>query len=41
LIIGIGDNRALNVLTNYLNDDCIVVSESCEVALDLFRMDKK
>ncbi len=31
----IGDTRSLGVLKQYLNDDCVVVSESCEVALDL------
>ena len=31
----IGDTRSLGVLKQYLNDDCVIVSESCEVALDL------
>ena len=31
----IGDRTALSVLEEYVNDDEIVVAESCEVALDL------
>ncbi len=31
----IGDRKALSVLEKFVNDDEIVVSESCEVALDL------
>jgi len=36
----IGDTRSLGVLKQYLNDDCVVVSESCEVALDLLEWTK-
>ena len=31
----IGDRTALSVLEEYVNDDEVVVAESCEVALDL------
>ena len=36
----IGDTRSLGVLKQYLNDDCVIVSESCEVALDLLEWTK-